>query len=103
MILLDTDHVTLLKYMESERGAGLAERLQARPADQVLGISIVSVEEQMRGWLAAIAKERHARRQVLAYQQLAALFEYFRTFTIAPFDERSAEQFDAFRAAKIRL
>jgi hypothetical protein len=47
MILLDTDHVTLLKYAEGERGARLVERLQALPPDEVLAVSIISVEEQM--------------------------------------------------------
>jgi tRNA(fMet)-specific endonuclease VapC len=103
MILLDTDHITILKYPESERYTHLVERLKARPPDQVLAVSIVSVEEQMRGWLAAIAKERHARRQVFAYRELAGLFEYFRSFTIALFDDLAADQFDALRTAKLRL
>jgi tRNA(fMet)-specific endonuclease VapC len=103
MILLDTDHLTLLKYPDNERGVRLSERLRAQPPDEVVAISIISVEEQMRGWLAAIGKERHARRQVVGYRELARLFDYFRAFTILPFDERAADQFDNLRAAKIRL
>ncbi len=103
MILLDTDHVTMLKYPDGECGARLVERLKARPPDQVVAISIITVEEQTRGWLAAIAKERQARRQVLGYRELARLFEYFRAFHIVLFDEPAAEQFDHLRAAKIRL
>jgi tRNA(fMet)-specific endonuclease VapC len=103
MILLDTDHVTLLKYAEGERGSRLVGRLQSLPPDEVLAIPIIAVEEQMRGWLAAIAKERHANRQVLAYRELARLFEFFRTFTIAHFDERAAEQFDGLGTRKLRL
>jgi hypothetical protein len=72
MILLDTDHLTLIKYVESERGRGLADRLRALPVAEVVGIAIVSVEEQMRGWLAAIAKERQVIRQVPAYGALMA-------------------------------
>ena len=63
MILLDTDHVSLLKYPESERGARLERKLGALPRGEVVATSIVSIEEQMRGWLAAIAKERESRRQ----------------------------------------
>jgi len=81
MILLDTDHVTLLKYPESERGARLERKLRALSRGEVVATSIVSVEEQMRGWLAAIAKERGSRRQALAYAELAGLFDYFRAFT----------------------
>jgi hypothetical protein len=49
MILLDTDHVTLLKYSASERGTLLRQRLDILPAEEVIGVTIVSVEEQMRG------------------------------------------------------
>ena len=103
MILLDTDHTTLLKYPESERGTRLVVRLKVRPPGNVLAVSIVTVEEQMRGWLASVAKERLSHRQVPAYTELARLFEYFRLFHVALFDERAADQFDALRSAKIRL
>lgn len=103
MILLDTDHVTVLKYPASERGARLSQRLDALSADEVVAVSVVSVEEQMRGWLAAIAKERFAKRQVTAYRELANLFDFFAEFTIALFDELAADKFDELRSAKIRL
>ena len=103
MILLDTDHLTLLKYLDSERGVRLNEKLRGLPPEEVVAVSIISVEEQMRGWLAAIARERQAKRQVFAYAELARLFDYFRAFTILLFDERAADQFDNLRAAKLRL
>ena len=103
MILLDSDHLTLLKYPDSERGVRLKDRLRNQPPEEVVAVSIVSVEEQMRGWLAAIAKERQATRQVPGYRELARLFEYFRAFTIPLFDDPAAAQFDNLRAAKIRL
>jgi tRNA(fMet)-specific endonuclease VapC len=103
IFLLDTDHLTLVKYVESERGRRLADRLRALPSSDVITLSIVSIEEQMRGWLAAIAKERQVARQVSAYSALMGLFEYFRKYTIIPFDDRGAKQFDELRSAKIRL
>jgi tRNA(fMet)-specific endonuclease VapC len=103
MILLDTDHLSLIKYVESDRAKRLAERLRALPPEVVVAVSIVTVEEQMRGWLAAIAKERAARRQVFAYSELTRLFEYFQTYTIAAFGDRAARQFEELRTAKIRL
>jgi tRNA(fMet)-specific endonuclease VapC len=103
MILLDTDHLTLLKYADSERAVRLNERLRALPPEEVVAVSIISVEEQMRGWLAAIAREREARRQVFGYAELARLLDYFRAFTVVLFDERAADQFDHLRDAKIRL
>lgn len=49
MILVDTDHVSYLKYPESERGRRFIARLSASPATEIIGVSIVTVEERMRG------------------------------------------------------
>src|SRR5206468_4023881 len=99
VILLDTDHVTLLKYPANDRGARLAQRLEVLPAEEDVVVAIVSVEEQMRGWLVSVAKERSARRQVGPYRELANLFDFFAEFTIALFDEPAADRFDDLRAA----
>ncbi len=57
----------------------------------------------MRGWLAAVAKERRSHRQVMAYRELKRLFEYFQFFQIIAFDELCADQFEKLRAAKVRI
>ena len=103
MILVDTDHASHLKYPASEPGRRLFERLDAVPRAVVVGVSIVSVEEQMRGWLAAIAKERLAIRQVFAYRELSRLFEFYQKFEVVPFDDYAARQFDALLAHRLRI
>lgn len=103
MILIDTDHATFLKYPESERSQRLIARLSAASATETLGVAIVTVEERMRGWLAVIAKERTALRQVAGYRELAQLFAFFHEFAIAPFDEAAANRFDDLRRRKLRL
>ena len=100
MILLDTDHLTALKYPEHPRGMQLVAKLDALPEDETIGLSIVTVEEQMRGWLAAIAKERQSHRQVRAYRELERLFQYFQFFQITAFDERSADEFEKLSRGK---
>jgi tRNA(fMet)-specific endonuclease VapC len=77
MILLDTDHTTFLKYPDSERGRRMIDRLDAASASEVIAVAIVTVEERMRGWLAVIAKEKSALRQVVGYRELALLFEFY--------------------------
>ncbi len=73
MILLDTDHTTSLKYPDSERGRRIIDRPNAVSASEVIGVAIVTVEERLRGWLAVIAKEKSALRQVVGYGELALL------------------------------
>ena len=103
MILIDTDHATYLKYPESDRGRRFLNRLGALPPTEVVGAAIVTVEERMRGWLAVIAKERQAIRQVAGYGELAQLFEFYQQFRIVLFDEAAARQFDEFRTQRLRL
>jgi tRNA(fMet)-specific endonuclease VapC len=102
MILIDTDHTTFLKYPESERGSRFISRLEAVPESEVV-VAIVTVEERMRGWLAALAKERTAMRQVAGYRELTRLFEFYQEFEIVPFDEAAARQFDELRTQRLRL
>ena len=103
MILIDTDHASLLKYPKSERGRRFIERLEILPASEVVGVAIVTIEERMRGWLAVIAKERTAIRQVIGYRELVGLFEFYQDFEVIPFDEAAARQFDDLRGQCLRL
>ena len=97
MILLDTDHATLLKYPSGLRRDRLREKLDRLPSEEAVAITIVTVEEQMRGWMASLAKERTSHRQVPSYRELATLFEFYSQFTIVPFDDRAADQFEVLR------
>ncbi len=103
MILLDTDHATLLKYPSGIRRDRLRSRLDGLRSEESVAVTIVTIEEQLRGWLACLAKERTSHRQVAPYQELATLFEFYSQFTIVAFDIPAANQFDVLRAAKIRI
>lgn len=103
MILIDTDHISHLQYPDSERGRRLIGRLEALPESEGVGVAIVTIEEQMRGWLAVIARERTATRQVVGYRELARLFAFYQEFEIAPFDEAAAHRFDDLRGQRLRL
>lgn len=101
MILLDTDHVTVLKMTPgSDRRARLIARL-AVAVDEDICIPIVATEETMRGWLATLAKERQARRQVYAYRELGDMFGFFAAFEIVPFDDEAVDEFD--KLSRIRI
>ncbi|MBX9583058.1 MAG: type II toxin-antitoxin system VapC family toxin [Gemmataceae bacterium] len=100
MTILDTDHVSVLKYPGTERCDRLRGRLRA--AGERPTTSIVTAEEQMRGWLASLAKERLVRRQVRAYRELAELFDFLGGFGIVLFDDLAAERFDGLSGVRLR-
>ena len=102
MILLDSDHLTVLRYRTGDRAMRLGERL-AMATESPIGTTIVNVEESMRGWMAAIAKERVIRRQIQAYRELAELFQFFGAYHIALFDGAAADRFEDLRMAKTRI
>jgi tRNA(fMet)-specific endonuclease VapC len=91
MIVLDTDHVSMLKLLSGARRDRLVARLALAAGSEPVGIPVVVVEESMRGWLAALAKERKPHRQVFAYRELAALFTFFARFPIIAFDDKAAD------------
>jgi tRNA(fMet)-specific endonuclease VapC len=104
MILLDSDHLTVLRYRTSPRAIHLTGRLALAFGSGIrIGTTVASVEEQMRGWLATLARERQVRRQIGAYRELAELFTFFSGYHIALFDDLSAERFDQLKAAKVRI
>ena len=70
-------------------------------ADEEIGTTIVTVEEQFRGWLALIAQQLPARRQVLPDDELARLIDFFADYSIARFSPEAADLFESF--GKIRI
>lgn len=50
MIILDTDHISTLKYANSDRFARLALRMADSP-DQDFATTAITLEEQLLGWL----------------------------------------------------
>ena len=103
MILLDTDHLSILQDGKGDRFLRLNERLRTVSDAEPVATSVVTFEEQMRGWLAAIAKERLSQRQVGPYRRLSSLAEFFADFEIVDFDEAAADQFDELRRTLRRI
>ena len=101
MILLDTDHLSLL-----ERGGAASLTLQLRlggiPAAEI-STSIVNYEEQMRGWLARAAQANTVERMLVAYERLRTHIETFRGIPILPFDAAAATEFERLRQARLRI
>ncbi|MCP3957318.1 MAG: type II toxin-antitoxin system VapC family toxin [bacterium] len=98
LYVLDTDHVTLHQRDHST----LHSRMAAlRPRD--LAVTIVTVEEQLRGWLKLIRRATSRERQVAAYRGLRIALEYFSSVPLLDFDPVAAVRFEELREQKIRI
>jgi len=102
MIVLDTNHVVVLRYPEHSQHGRLKARMQ-QSSDKHFVTTVVTLEEQMRGWLAAIRRARNVRDQPLYYTRLAGLIKFFSRWQMLPFDEPAADQFDYLRRQKTRI
>lgn len=102
MIVLDTDHISELQDPDSARGSRLSQRLGGVGA-VTIAVTIISYEEQMRGWLAAINKLPAGDRQVAAYDSLAEILAFYQRWRLLRFDPLAAEQFQQLRAQKVRI
>jgi len=101
VILLDTDHINILQSKGPQAVALTAN--MAASADQDFATTAITIEEQMRGWLALIHRSNDAHRQVPAYHRLVGLFDFFARWKIARFDESVADQFKRLRKQGIRI
>ncbi|ETX05571.1 MAG: hypothetical protein ETSY2_22180, partial [Candidatus Entotheonella gemina] len=102
MILLDTDHVNVLKYPDHPRFVGLTGQLNVS-AEPNIATTVITVEEQMRGWLAWIHRADHIHQQVPAYRELLQLLDFFSRWDVVPFGEQAASQFEGLREQRIRI
>ena len=101
MLVLDTDHLGEFENA-SATGARLNERLLA--SGEELAATIVSVEEQLRGWLAQIHRlHADAYAQIPAYARLQRRLEFYADWTVLPWDAGSAELFSDLRRQGVRI
>jgi tRNA(fMet)-specific endonuclease VapC len=101
MLVLDTDHLT-----EFQKGTSPeAHRLKQRLADAAgtYATTIISVEEIMRGWMAAIRRIHDPRRQIKAYTKLRHLFRFFATWNVLEWDDPAVDEFAALKQTKTRI
>jgi tRNA(fMet)-specific endonuclease VapC len=101
MIVLDMDHLSCLEWGSPE-SARLRERLAEVPGDSVF-VSIISYEEQMRGWLAHLAGNCSVDRQVRIYAQLRRHLQTYCSIPILDFTSDAAERFEDLRRQRLRV
>ena len=103
MFILDTDLISLL---ESESQSLAAQTLRLRlsrlnPEQRIT--TIITFEEQMRGWLAFLAQRRNSAQHVAAYLRLQGVLERYQKFTVLPFDDTASAEFERLQKQRIRI
>jgi tRNA(fMet)-specific endonuclease VapC len=96
--LLDTDHVTLLQH----RHARLLQRLAPHPLAAV-AVSAVTVEETLRGRLAALANARVGAARVLQYRHLLEAVQFLSQLQLLAYDTSAENSFQQLLTLRLRI
>jgi tRNA(fMet)-specific endonuclease VapC len=102
MNVLDTDPLSILQYPDSPRYEVLMGAM-SRSTPREFATTAISVEEEFRGWLAAIGRARKVHSQILYYTRLVGLVRFFSKWQILPFNEPAADRFERLRKERIRI
>jgi tRNA(fMet)-specific endonuclease VapC len=68
-----------------------------------MAVTVVTVEEQMRGWLAEIRRQLDLNRQIEPYAQLQRQVEIFSEWIILLWDSEAAASFTQLRRDGVRI
>ena len=96
--LFDTDPLTLYHYGHPPLG----QRMALQPQGAV-GVGIVTVEESLRGRLAALARAPDGPARIARYAQLEQSVQLFHQLPIVPFDRASENHFQQLLAMRLRV
>lgn len=102
MVILDTDHLTLLFKQTGDAATNIARRLSAA-SEPAVTTTIVTYEEQTRGWLSYIAGARTMSAQVESYRRLERHLQQFLQVEILGLTEAAAVEFQRLRKLPVRI
>ncbi|MFY9223307.1 MAG: type II toxin-antitoxin system VapC family toxin [Blastocatellia bacterium] len=98
LYVLDTNHLSLM-----QRGNKIISNRLLSVVSSEVAITVISWEEQLRGWLAVINKVNNGEQLIKAYQQLKLATLAFSQLNILDYNHQSDQLFDKFRKQKIRI
>ena len=102
VVILDTDHLTVIQRRTEPAYSRLRARLSKLNSNAVQ-TTIVSFEEQMRGWHAVISRAHNKTKEVTAYQRLHALLGFFNEIPVLDYTEIVASHFADLKRANSAL
>jgi tRNA(fMet)-specific endonuclease VapC len=103
MIILDTDTLSIAQYPDSEHAKRFDARIAELPDSEPASTTIISYEEQTRGWFAYMAKAHSMPQQIDAYDKLHSHLLRFRRMNVLRFDHTAAVNSDHLRSLKLHV
>jgi len=101
MKLMETDHLPVLLDPRHRQHDRLVSKLES--TDEIIALSIVVVEEQMRGWLAQIRRVNDVHKQIVPYIRLQKFVMFVRDWQVVVWNEPAADIFQRLRKERVRI
>jgi tRNA(fMet)-specific endonuclease VapC len=99
-LILDTDVITIIQRRTEPAYSHLVSRLKDATNDEVW-TTIISFEEQMRGWLSLLAA--NPKEDVVVYSRLSAFLAFFKSVPVLDYTADAAQRFSKIRGLKLRV
>jgi tRNA(fMet)-specific endonuclease VapC len=101
LYILDTNPISILERRGPE-SEPIITYLEEIPPSEIY-VTVISYEEQIRGWMSVIAATKDTNAQVKYYNRLLKQLENYGNLSILPFDSASAIRFDELRKKHRRI
>jgi tRNA(fMet)-specific endonuclease VapC len=85
--VLDTDILSLLARSDSPEAPRIRRRIAELPPEDDVVTTIINYEEQMRGWLAALAQAKSTAAEIQVYRRLLEHLATFRRITVLAYED----------------
>lgn len=96
--ILDSDTLSLLENGHERVVSKVAERQVGEVA-----ISVITVDESLRGWFSLVRKAKNRQQLAFAYDRLARSVSFLSNLQILPFTEAAIGKFDELRKSKLQV
>jgi tRNA(fMet)-specific endonuclease VapC len=103
MIVLDTDAITFLERRKSAVSQPLRNRLAELSAEHDIVTTIITYEEQTRGWMSAFTKALNPQALIDAYDDLLEHLNVYKEMDVIPYTPAADAKFLELRKQKIRI
>jgi len=101
--VLDTDILSILAHEDAPAAARIRHHILELPAADSVVTTVITYEEQTRGWMAALSRAKTASAQVQVYQRLLQHLNAFRRITVLPYDDAAAAVAEQLKRQKLRI
>ena len=91
MTILDTDTLSIYQHPSNPQSTALRARIALVPTEVEVAATIISYEEQTRGWMTYIAKAQSGQAQIEAYGRLMKHLVNWRNTHVCQYDQQSVE------------